>query len=186
MNSLHKIRLVLFITIFLSQKMVSFAQDKKENTCSSKIEIKEISAVKAVVIKLSIPSSEIGPKMGELYGKLYGYLGQQKIQPAGAPFAVYYQFDPKGNTTFEAGVPVNVSVNNEGDINYKEFPAMKALSAMYTGSYEKIGPTYEALEKYMKEKNLQSTGISWEIYLTDPSTVKDPNLNQTVIYFPLK
>jgi effector-binding domain-containing protein len=186
MNSLPKIRLVLFITIFLSQKMVSFAQDKKENTFSAKIEIKEISAVKAVVIKLSIPSSEIGPKMGELYGKLYGYLSQQKIQPAGAPFAVYYQFDPKGNTTFETGVPVNASVNNDGDILYKEFPAMKVATTLYTGSYEKIGPTYEALEKFIKEKNLQPAGVSWEVYLTDPSTVKDPNLNQTVIYFPLK
>jgi effector-binding domain-containing protein len=161
------------------------AQVKNEKN-SPKFEVKQIEAIKAIVIKASVPSSEIGKKMGELYGKLFGYLGQMQIQPSGAPFAVYYTFDPKGNTTFEVGVPINSEIKAEGDFIYKEFPAMKALTTLYVGSYEKLAQTYEAIDKYLKENNLQSTGICWEVYLTDPAKLKDPNENQTVIFFPLK
>jgi effector-binding domain-containing protein len=135
---------------------------------------------------MTVPTAEIGPKMGEAYGKIFGYLGQNNIQPAGSPFAVYTEFNPNGNTTFEAGVPVAAQIESKGDILFKEYPAMKVLSTLYTGAYENMASVYEALTKYMKDKGLQSTSESWEVYLTDPSQVKTPAENQTLIYFPLK
>lgn len=186
MKTLSFLRLVLIVSVLSGMQISSFAQGNKEKSGNSKFEVKKVDAVKAVVIKSSVPTKEIGPKMGELYGKLFAYLGQKQIQPAGAPFAVYYEYDPKGNTTFECGVPVNSAITSEGEVVFKEFPAMSALTTLYVGAYEKMAPIYGELEKYMKEKSLQSTGICWEVYLTDPSKLKDPNENQTMIYFPVK
>jgi len=157
------------------------------STCKqTSIEIKEIDAQKALVIKADVPTSAIGEKMGELYGKLFAYIGEKGIQPAGPVFAIYYSYEPEGNVVFKAGVPVASEVEGTGDIFYEEFPVMKVVSTLYTGSYDKMESVYTQIQKYMEENELESTGNSWEVYLTDPSKVKNPNDNKTLIYFPIK
>jgi len=150
------------------------------------IEVKEMAAMKAVVVKADIPMSEIGAKMGEIYGKIFSYIGEKGLTPTGGAFAVYYSWSENGNIVFEAGMPVSEKVEGSGEIEYKEYPTVKAVSTVYTGSYENFHPVYTDLQTYMAENKLESTGISWEIYLTDPSTITDQNQNQTLIYFPLK
>lgn len=164
---------------------VSFQVFAQENS-SPKIEVKDIAAQKALTIKVSVPSNTIGQKMGELYGKLFGHMGESGIQPAGAPFAVYYTYDPNGNTEFEVGVPVNDTAQGTNEIKYKEYPAMKVISTLYVGPYEKVGPTYEALKKYAADNKLETQPVSWEIYVTDPSKETDPAQYQTLIYFVVK
>ena len=63
---------------------------------------------------------------------------------------------------------------------------MKVVARFYTGAYENMMPVYHEMEKYMKDHELESDNTAWEIYLTDPNEVEDPNQNQTIIYFPLK
>lgn len=165
--------IALIFAVFLIQ-----AQDYK-------IEVKNIDASKALITKMDVETSQVGPSMGEAYGKLFAFLGQKNVQPTGAPFAVYLKFDPQGNTVYEAGVPVKEKVESTGDVQYKEYPAMKVVSVLHTGSYEKMIPVYEALDKYVKENKLKATGVSWEVYLTDPNETA-PEQNQTIIYFPIE
>jgi effector-binding domain-containing protein len=171
--------------LLISSTVKTFSQDP-ESKCTSSIEIKQVDAQKAIVIKADVPTANIGTAIGEAYGKLFGFLGSQNIAPAGTAFAVYYSFDPKGNTIFEAGVPVNAQITGNEEITYKEFPAMKVVSTLFKGAYDKMEPVYQKIDAYIKENKLESTGISWEVYLTDPSQVSDPNDNQTIIYFPVK
>ncbi len=173
--SVKKSVVTAFAVVFCS---LSFGQ--------SKIEVKQIDAQKAVVIKITVPSSELMNKMGELYGSLFGYLGTNSIQPAGAPFAVYYEYNPQGNVTMEAGVPVSAEVKDADNIKYKEYPAMKVVSTLYVGPYDKVGPTYELIQKYLKDNNLQQAGATWEVYLTNPQEEQDQSKYQTMIYFPVK
>jgi len=42
------------------------------------------------------------------------------------------------------------------------------------------------LDQYLKDNKLESTGTTWEVYLTDPNEVASPEENQTLIYFPIK
>ena len=151
-----------------------------------KIEVKQIDAQKAVVIKLKVTAATIVQQMGEAYGKLFSYLGTNSIQPAGSPFSVYYEFNPQGDIVFEAGIPISAAVKGSEEIIYKEFAAMKVVSTLYIGPYEKEAPIYDMLHKYLKDNNLDSTGTPWEVYLTNPAQETDPSKYQTLIYFPLK
>lgn len=163
-----------------------YLQAIAQTSSSVKIDIKEITSQKAVVIKSIVQSSTVGQKMGELYGKLFSYLGSNSIQPSGAPFAVYYSYDPNGNTEFEVGVPVTASVKGNDEIKFKEYPAMKVISTLHVGPYENVGPVYEALKKYATDNKLETQQVSWEVYITDPSKETDPNKYQTLIYFVIK
>ncbi len=177
---------ILYLVVFAGLQ-TSYAQNDT-SACKkhTNIEVKEIDAQKALVIKADVPISAIGETMGELYGKLYTYAGEKGVQFAGPPFAIYYSYDPEGNVVFKAGVPIATEVEGEGDIHYKEFPIMKVVTTVYTGAYEEMEPVYGHIQKYMEENKLESNGTSWEVYLTDPNQVADPSENKTIIYFPLK
>ncbi|RPJ74059.1 MAG: hypothetical protein EHM20_11230 [Alphaproteobacteria bacterium] len=181
-----KLIVLLIVCALFNGFMPVTAQETDKKCDHTEFLVKEIDAQKTLVMKADVAMAEIGPKMGEMYGALFGYLQAKGIAPAGAPFAVYYSFDPNGNTVFEAGIPIAEPVEGNESITYKEFPVMKVVSTLYTGTYEGMMPVYEGLQKHMQENKLESTGASWEVYLTDPTVVKDPSENKTLIYFPIK
>ena len=113
-------------------------------------------------------------------------MGTNSMAPAGPPFLVYYSYNPAGNTVFEAGVPVSSTVTGNEEIIYKEFPAMKVVTTLYKGPYDAMEPIYGELNKYMSANGIETDGTSWEVYLTDPSQLKDQKDNQTIVYFPIK
>ncbi|MBN2213343.1 MAG: GyrI-like domain-containing protein [Bacteroidales bacterium] len=161
-------------------------QETKECKSKAKIEVKDMEAMKALVIKADIATSEVGPKMGEIYEFLFNYMMQNQISPVGPPFAVYLSFEPEGNTVFEAGLPVAEETAGSGEVEYREYPATKVVSLLYTGSYEKMMPAYEEIMQYISDNNIKDKGISWETYLTDPNEEPDPEKNQTIISFPIE
>ncbi|MBN1416056.1 MAG: GyrI-like domain-containing protein [Bacteroidales bacterium] len=167
--------------IVLSGSGSVFAQENK-----TVYEVKQVEALKTVVTKSDIPVNAIGPAMGKAFEKLFGFLASNNLSLAGPPFAVYYSYDPNGNVVFETGVPVNEPVEGNDEIMYKEFPAMKVVSALYTGPYDAMEPFYTEMQNHIVANKMETTGISWEVYLTDPSQVTDPKDNQTMVYFPLK
>jgi len=179
--------ILLFSLFFmLLSPFALFAQEAECTSPDPVIEVKQMEAQKTVVIRYDVPVNEIGPAMGEAYGKLYGFLGANSIAPAGPPFAVHYSFNPSGNTVFEAGVPVSVVISGKEEIIYKEFPAMKVVSILHKGPYESLETAYGKLNNYITANGLEAEGPSWDIYLTDPGQATDPKDYQTLIYFPVK
>lgn len=190
MNTKQVLVICIWIACFVNLTFVYnnsvFGQMVSDTASAGKIEVKHIEKQNAVVIKLQVPTKEIGSKMTELYSKLFSFIGTKGINPSGSPFAVYYDYNPEGNTTFEVGVPINVVIQGNEEIIYKEYPSMKVISCLSIGPYSNLGSVYGNLMKHIKDNNLQVNGASWEIYLTDPMKEKDPNKYQTLIYFPIK
>jgi effector-binding domain-containing protein len=181
-NPIILIALCLISSVFVKLQ----AQDPAKKSSHTEIVIKEIPAQKTLVIHADVPASQIGQKIGEMYGELFAFMQTQKITPAGPVFALYYSWDPNGNTVFEAGIPVSEEVSGNDHIQFKEFQAMKAVSTLFTGAYEDFGSVYTEIDNYIKENKIEAAGQSWEVYLTDPSSIKDQSQNQTIIYFPIK
>ena len=177
---------IFYLLIFNITTNLSYSQEPAAKADQPLIEIKTIPLQQTIIMKAEVPTKDIGRKMGEMYSTLFSYAGQNNIQPTGAPFAVYYTFDPKGNTSFEVGFPVASKINGSDSISYKEFPAMKVVSSLYKGSYENMMTIYTQLQDYIKKNDLKTNGASWEVYLTDPQQVTNPNDNQTLIYFPIE
>ncbi len=185
-KSSKRIGLISLFAIALLLTAFYVSPTQKNENSAPKIEIQQVDAQKAIVIKADIPMSEISTKMGEIYQQLFTYLDKKSIAPAGPPFAVYYSYEPEGNVVFEGGIPVQEKVDNDGDITYMEYPEMKVVSTLYVGVYEQMEGIYMELDQYLKDNKLESTGTTWEVYLTDPNEVASPEENQTLIYFPIQ
>lgn len=125
------------------------------------------------------------PKLFEkTYARISEYLTKTGNQPAGAPFAAYYNMDMK-NLDIEIGFPVAENMDGKDDIVPNVIPAGKTATCLYTGAYDKIEPAYTALSDWIQKHGYDIKGVAYEFYLNDP-TDTPPEKLQTKICFPLK
>ena len=147
-------------------------------------ELIERTAQPVVSIRTRGAVKDLPSILGRSYGALGAYLGRMRQEPAGAPFAAYYNQDMQ-NLDLEIGFPVAKKVAGQGEIQSGEIPGGRAASCMHTGPYDKIAAAYEALGQWMQARGLQGTGACYEFYLNDPQNTPSEKL-QTQILFPLK
>ena len=120
---------------------------------------------------------------GESYGEIYGALQKSGVAAHGMPCAFYYAIDEaKKETDFAAAVPVEGEVPEIKGCDKVTLPAAEVVTTTHYGSYESMGPAYEALEKYLAGHALKKTLIVEE-YFSDPVKEKDPAKWKTKIYF---
>ena len=139
-------------------------------------------------LTLSIRTRTSVQDLPQVFGKAYGaiaqYLGELGEQPAGPPFAAYYNMDMQ-NLDVEIGFPVSKKLSGKGDIKASEIPGGKVATCLHVGPYSAIAPAYNALSQWIKDNGYEATGVTYEMYLNDPAQTPPEEL-QTQILFPLK
>ncbi len=138
----------------------------------------------ALSIRTTTSIKNLPQELGKAYGAIGQYLGQLGEQPAGAPYAAYFNWD-MSNLEVEIGFPVSSSLPDKDEIKAAELPGGKLARCLYTGPYKEIEPAYNALTAWVKEHGYEATGVSYEFYLNDPGEVSPSEL-LTQIVFPLK
>ncbi|MEI6455875.1 MAG: SRPBCC family protein [bacterium] len=140
-----------------------------------------------LVIRDSAGPKEYEKVMGSAYGEIMAFIKKNKYQPKGSPFAVYLKWD---SVTFfsvmDIGIPVVNAEKPSGRITIRQIPEQKVVKSIFTGPYDKTGPTYNVLMQYIREGNKETIGGPWEIYLNNPMEVRDSSMLQTEIVFPVK
>lgn len=122
--------------------------------------------------------------LGQGYTAIGQYLGELAEQPAGPPFAAYYNMDME-NLDVEFGFPVTRSLPGRAEIKAGEIPGGPIATCVHTGPYSEMAPAYEALSQWMKDQGYEPTGVVYELYLNPPDQTPPAEL-QTQIIFPLK
>ena len=120
---------------------------------------------------------------GQTYGALMQYMSEMGAQPAGEPFAAYYNMDMQ-NLDVEIGFPVAKPLPDRGNIKSGVLPAGKYATTMNIGPYDTVSSAYEALTQYVKENGYEPTGVAYEFYFSGPET--PPEEIRTQIALPLK
>lgn len=147
-------------------------------------EILERPAQPVMSIRTHVAVHNLPQVFGQSCGAIAQHLGKLGQQPAGAPFAAYYNMDMQ-NLDIEIGFPVAKVAIGEGEIQPSEIPAGKWLSCLHIGPYDQCAVAYEAMQQWLDANKREAIGVSYEIYLNDP-TVTPPEDLQTQILFPLK
>lgn len=151
----------------------------------SDVAIKNLEIQPAMAI---IDSSEVdgmGRKMSAMFNKLSKYLEKRKLKPTGPPFTVYYSWNPEGLTKFACGIPIEKRTWGWKQYTYLELPEGQAAVITHWGTYGSEKP-WLALDKYLKDNNLQLSGAPWEIYLSDPNTEPDTSKWELQVFYPVQ
>jgi AraC family transcriptional regulator len=137
----------------------------------------------ALVIKRKTAAADIAKTLGECLPAVFGFAQKNGIPLVGPPFTRYVEMG-RGLWSIEAGLPIGAPHKGEGDIVAVELPGGKAAVAIHKGSYESLGDTHAAIERWLDEHKL-TAGAPWETYVTDPGTTPNPAEWVTEVVYPL-
>jgi effector-binding domain-containing protein len=149
-----------------------------------------------VAIKSSVTMETIGTVLPQLHPKVFGWLAERDIAPAGPPFWKYDVIDMEREMVVEVGEPVAAAVSGDDRVMAGVLPAGRYVSATHTGHPSGL---MEATAKLLAWA--QDRGLSWdktdaadggevwgarlEIYYTNPADEPDMDKWETELVFRL-
>lgn len=118
--------------------------------------------------------------LGAAFGETMQALTEQRLVPAGPPFARYRMSGSAFDV--EAGFPSSGPVTAAGRVEPGELPGGSAAEVTYRGDYSGVGAAYEAAARWIAEQRGAPSGDAWEAYLDEPG-VAEP---RTVVHMPYR
>ena len=158
-------------------------------TFSIDISIQSVEPITYLAINYSFDVSDpasIGPKMGELYGKIGGFMGANQIEFAGMPMTIYNEVS---DSTWVADVAMPCAtdgVTPSGEIITGSTVGGKVVKGIHMGDYFGLDASHAEVVKYLEYKEMEVSGNGYEIYVTDPGQEPDTAKWVTEVYYPIK
>jgi len=145
-------------------------------------------AVKALPQMTVASMAKTGPYTGagQAIMDLFKWAEGAKVATQGMPLGVYLSAPntPPESMKYEVCVPVapETKSDEKAGVVVKPFGGMEAAATMYVGPYEKVGPVYEKLMKWVTDNGYQINGPAIEFYLSDPAKTPADSLKSEVAF----
>jgi DNA-binding transcriptional MerR regulator len=142
--------------------------EQEETMAAPDVIVKEIAAQTVVAVRDTVPIQGLE----QLFGQVFGHLGQHRAVPAGPPIAVYHDPEFKEEAVdVEILVPTSTSVPSGGRVTCREMPAVKEMACLiHQGGCETIGGTYGQLMGWVEANGYRIAGPCREVYLSGPES----------------
>ena len=151
---------------------------------SESIELVRIEQQQVVTFRKVVPQSDLGQWFAQIFPLLFTEILGQGGTPAGAPFARYYNNDPKGFDT-EAGIAFTGKVKAPSGARVTSLPAGDAAKTVHVGSYETLSSEYMRLADWLAKNGKKPAAGPWEVYVDDPDTTPHAQV-KTEVYWPIE
>jgi len=158
--------------------------EQEEAMPTQEVIVKKVPPQAVASVRDHVPVAGIA----QLFGELFGYLGQRGLGPAGPPIGIYYDEEfREGPLDVEIAAPVAGQVPEGERIKVRELPAVEqAASIIHEGSYEDVGSAYSQLLKWIEANGYRIAGPVREVYVQGPETGRDPSSYVTEIQLPVE
>ncbi|MBA3349832.1 MAG: MerR family transcriptional regulator [Actinobacteria bacterium] len=158
---------------------------KKGAVMTYDINIKEVEPADVIGLTLETSPEGISTDAGATYERLYDVLGQEGITAAGPPRLVYHRMDDD-SWTIECCAPIAEASKAPEGFVLRSFPGGRAAHALHVGPYDELGMAYREMGVWIDKQGLSTANPPYDVYLNDPSEVKDPAKFETEIVWPVK
>lgn len=133
-------------------------------------------------VRKMVQECDFPEEYGDCFGRLFRKITDDKLTVAAPPMVLFHsdEFTPFGLDT-EFAIPVQECVTGTRDFH----PGL-CLKTVLHGSYSNLPSIYAKQREYAETEGYESTGVLYEVYVTDPSQVTDEDDLITKIYYPVK
>jgi effector-binding domain-containing protein len=147
-------------------------------------EIVELEPQEAVAVRGEVAFTELPAFFERAFREAAEAANASGVAIIGPPFG-FYPAMPAETVVVEAGFPVAARPEPHGDAHRFVLPGGRAVRAVHVGPYETMGQTYEDLQAWMAQHQLEPAVGMWECYLSDPEAEPDPATWRTEIIWPI-
>ena len=158
--------------------------EQEETMPTQEVVLKKIPSQAVASVRDTVPTSGIS----QLFGELFAYLGQHRINPVGPSVGIYYDEEfREQEMDVEVAVPVAGSVPGGDRVKSRELPAVEQVACIvHEGSYETIGGTYGQLMSWIEANGYRMCGPTREVYVKGPESGGDQSAYVTEIQLPVE
>ena len=148
---------------------------------TQEVVLKKAPPIAVASVRDTIPISQIG----QLFGEVFGYLGQHGIGPAGPTIGIYYDEEFREEAVdVETAVPVSGSVPTGERVKSRELPAVEEMACIvHEGTFDTLAGTYGQLMAWIEANGYCMAGPIREVYVQ--FTGPDATTNITEIQLPV-
>lgn len=129
--------------------------------------------------------STISEKLGRAFGMIMETAAKQKLEPAGAPFAIYYS-ESNTHFDFDAAIPLAKAGKSEGQVKAGKREAGKAVCVSFYGDYSQTPLAHETADAFIRKSGKTIIAAPWEEYVSDPGMEKDTAQWLTKVWYPVQ
>ncbi|TCC21590.1 GyrI-like domain-containing protein [Kribbella sindirgiensis] len=115
------------------------------------------------VLRATLRRGEIRDWFDVAFPRVAGYLYRRGLVACGFPFSRDHLF-PDGTYLVEAGFPVPVEIEGDGDVQPSSLPGGQVVVARHVGSYDDVADAYRAVDDWLKAEQAVRVGDAWEVY----------------------
>ena len=145
--------------------------------------LSQVPSETVAVVRNVVPTAALGDFFAMAYGRVAGAVPPAGGTVAGPPFGWYHGM-PEDTVDVAAGFPVVGDVHApDGEVHVVERPGGLALTAVLSGSYDRLGAAWGELGRDAAGRGLTPRGDMWEEYLTGPTD--DPSTLRTRLVMPV-
>lgn len=146
------------------------------------INLVEVPSMNLLYIRKMVQEHEFPEEYNSSFGKLLEKIKKDKLTIEAPPMVLFHssEYSPFGLDT-EFAIPVKEYVKGTRDFN----PGL-CLKTVVHGSYSDLSSVYAKQIQWAEKEGYECTSALFEVYVTDPSEVKNENELITEVYYPVK
>lgn len=150
-----------------------------------RFDVRTVPAQQVLFVRRTCKQTDIGETMGQALPEVDAAMRRLKAQPSGPPFCRYAAWRDT-DCDIETGFPVASAVQSDDDkIVSGQIGGGSALHTTHIGPYDKLSEAYAAGTQWLTTNKREAAGPPWEVYVTDPGEIANPDEWKTEIYWPL-
>jgi len=127
---------------------------------------------------------ELQATMARCLPAAFGHAMRNGMAMTGPPFTRYLSMGP-GLISLHGGVQVAAGATGDGEVQVGELEACEAAVTIHHGPYDGLPDAHAAVQSWIEASGLTPAGAPWEVYLTDPGEVPNPEDWKTQVVWPL-
>lgn len=146
------------------------------------VEVVDVDARPTAVVRQQTTWPQLGATIRPMLDKVWAVMRTPAMEPRlshdefGENVILYLDSHP----TIEVGVLVDRPITETDGLVPSELPAARVARAIHRGSYDKLGPTHEAVQTWCRANGHTLTGVSWEHY---GHWHEDPEAMETAVVY---
>jgi effector-binding domain-containing protein len=149
-----------------------------------KVNIEKVESRNLLSIRKQFLWKDAGQEMGEMYGNILKYIGENKLKTVGTPISLAHSWDDIGGDC-ECGIFIDKEFAGNEQITTSTSYSGKVAVIVHKGAYHNTSDSWSELYKHIEENKLKNNGVPWEEYVTDPHIEKDENKYITKLIQPI-
>ena len=147
-------------------------------------ELVDVEVTTTAVIRGVVAATDFAAFFDRSFSKLASVLAGQGVEITGPAFALYHG-PVTDSANLEVGFPTASEVQPQDGVEAASLPSGRAVRTVHAGGYDRLAAAWTALRQWIDENGIEPAGITWEVYVTEPSPDMDPADLRTELYWLL-